>query len=301
MKQKLLIFDTNWLAYRARFSLPTLSKNEQPTAIIFNIMGEIIKHCYKFYTKNICFAFDSKYSKRRDIYRYYKFKRIENRTQKSEEEKELDQFMYNQIDQLRKEILTQLGFNNIWYQNGYENDDTISNFCLNNSDKYDIIVVAGDKDFYQILDHCDLYKNIKKKWQLYTSKHLMKELGVTPSQWLEGKYLFGCSSDCVPGITGVKEKTACKYVLGKMNPNTKTFKKIEHRKDFYINRNKELVGLPLKSTKLFEFIEDELGINNFDKVCEEFGFISYLNGDIREKWLELFCDGEEQTLGMKLR
>ena len=107
---------------------------------------------------------------------------------------------------------------------------------------------------------------------------------VTPEDWGKVKAIAGCSSDGVPGVSGVGESTACKY-LTKMLPKTyKTYKTIEKSTEL-INFNKQLVILPFKGTPdLVVKNKNKLSLEKFITISQRYGFDSFLKKENLDQW-----------------
>jgi DNA polymerase-1 len=95
---------------------------------------------------------------------------------------------------------------------GYEADDVIGTLATKARDKgLRVVIVAGDKDFFQLVDDgvtvFDPYKRIE-----YTEEVVEEAFGVAPSRVIEVLGLAGDSSDNVPGVPGIGKKTALDLV-----------------------------------------------------------------------------------------
>src|SRR5699024_5959376 len=95
----------------------------------------------------------------------------------------------------------------------FEADDILGTLCgLPDMKKY---VVTGDRDALQLISH-DTKVVITKKGvsdvQIYDENYLKETLGITPKQIVDLKALMGDSSDNIPGVAGVGEKTALKLL-----------------------------------------------------------------------------------------
>lgn len=92
---------------------------------------------------------------------------------------------------------------------GFEADDLIGTLAAEAEEKgYDVIVVTGDKDFRQIVSsRVSLWDSMKDRVTDYRSLKITYE-GLEPEQMVDLMALAGDSSDNVPGVAGVGEKTA---------------------------------------------------------------------------------------------
>ncbi len=274
IKKTWLVLDSPFLCYRSFYTTGGLSHGDNPTGVIFGFLQAILTLQEDHGSNNFVFCFDSRKSLREQQHVEYKRARREKEASRSEEEKEALAGLRKQMRLLRRETLLQLGYRNILCQKGREADDLIAKVCesIPTSDK--IIIVSGDQDLYQLLAKNTILWNPIKKTP-YTLKHLKSEYGLTPTEWCSVKALSGCKSDGVAGIKGVGEKTAARYLLGKLNPKQKTYEKIVNGQDIY-NRNLPLVKLPYPGTKIPILQNDEVTTNKWRTVLESFGMLSML-------------------------
>ena len=93
-------------------------------------------------------------------------------------------------------------------KNGYEADDIIGTLARIGEEKgYDVVMVTGDKDFRQILSpHISMWDTMKDRVTDYES--FKQEYGIEPDQVIDMMGLSGDSSDNIPGVRGIGEKTA---------------------------------------------------------------------------------------------
>ena len=89
------------------------------------------------------------------------------------------------------------------------------------------------------------------------------------------KALAGCSTDSVPGIKGVGEKTAIKYLKNELKESSKIYQRIISKEGWNIyKRNIELVKLPFTGTKIFKLKTDKLSATGWKEVVEQLGMKS---------------------------
>lgn len=282
MNKPLVIVDSNYIAYVNKFALSSgLSYRGHRTEIIFGFLRDVIELADKFESNNMVFCWDSKHSLRRNIYPEYK---INRRQEKNEDVMESDMIAFEQFDRLRKEILPDLGFSNIFFQDGYESDDLIASIVMDHSDRTNI-VVSSDNDLLQLLDHCSLY-NISKKSTM-TKTIFMREYGIKPIQWVDVKILSGCSTDHVEGIRGVGEKKAIDYIKGKL-VSGKTFDKIKTYDASEKELTRKLVQLPFEGTMKCVLRKNSFAQMKYQDVCSRNGFKSLLTDKCMDRWEGLF-------------
>lgn len=135
---------------------------------------------------HILFTWDSRKNLRRERYPLYK-NRNKDRTAEEIEEWRI---AYAQYTLLRRKILPMIGFNNQFWQKGYEADDIMSKFVQEHSDEYQMTLVTSDEDMYQTLNHCRIYKLTTNKF--YSYKDLFTEYQINPNKWKDVKAIAGC-------------------------------------------------------------------------------------------------------------
>ncbi|MBX3332129.1 MAG: DNA polymerase I, partial [Nitrospira sp.] len=97
-------------------------------------------------------------------------------------------------------------------QAGYEADDLIGTLARQAEPAgYDIVIVTGDKDMLQLLTpHVRIYDPVKSKWS--GEAECRERFGVEPARVVEVMGLMGDTSDNIPGVKGIGEKTAMKLI-----------------------------------------------------------------------------------------
>ncbi len=168
----------------------------------------------EFGTPHVAFAFDKKPYARRALYADYKVSR-DVRKVDEEEAAAIDACRLS-IDRLRSDYLTKLGYHNVLARKGYEADDMMAQAAKDCPDGDRVILVTADQDLYQCLSAtCAVYHPQTDRF--VTAKSFRADKGIPAARWAEVKALAGCSSDDIPGVPGVGEKTAIKY-LNKLVP-----------------------------------------------------------------------------------
>lgn len=200
-KETLLLLDGNALLHRAWHAIPPLTTKDGLVvnaaygfAMIVEKMLEQHKPDY------MAVAWDLPGGTFRDeIYEDYKAGR---------EEKE--QELYDQID-IIQEILDAFGIPSVDAK-GYEADDVIGTLATKASKKgIKTLIVTGDLDSMQLVSsdtHVLFFVKGVSETKLYDPQAVMDRYGLRPDQIIEYKALRGDSSDNIPGLAGVGEKTA---------------------------------------------------------------------------------------------
>lgn len=245
-------------------------------------MKRILDFSRRFKPNNIIFTWDSVYSIRREVYPDYKKERIrKSKEEKSAAEKRSKKQALLQFEELKTNTLFNLGFANVYDQNGYEADDIMASVVQDNPE-YQFILITTDKDLYQVIsNNCSIYNPVTNA--LRTVTVFEDEYGCHPSLWGEARSISGCSTDGVKGVKGVAEKTAIRYLLGELKPKSKKFKDIEAAKNILV-LNRELIKLPMYGTKLVSIADNSLSRQKFVEVCEKYNFRSLLTTKILDRW-----------------
>ncbi len=198
MKDKLVIIDGNSLINRAFYALPQLANAEGVISNgVFGFATILVKIITEIKPKYICVALDyGKHTFRTDMYAEYKG------TRKGTPEELKSQFP------ILRDMLSAMGIQHI-EKEGIEADDIIG--TLTRRFDTENIVVTGDKDSFQLIND--------NTWVMFTKRgvtetinydqaQLFNDYGLKPFQIVELKSLMGDSSDNIPGVSGVGEKTA---------------------------------------------------------------------------------------------
>jgi len=95
---------------------------------------------------------------------------------------------------------------------GYEADDLIGTLARQAEQTgYDVVIVTGDKDMFQLLtSHIRIFDPVKNKWS--GEAECRERFGVEPARVVEIMGLMGDSTDNIPGVKGIGEKTATKLI-----------------------------------------------------------------------------------------
>jgi DNA polymerase-1 len=279
---KVIILDSNAVCHKAKHSMESLSYEEKKVGIIFGYFVQMLKLAKDHKSNQFAHTWDSKSSNRLKLFPAYKEKRRMG-VDKTEEEIEYDGLAYEQFDMIRDEIIPAMGFKNNFHYPGFEGDDLIASIIDNSGEEQELVMVTGDEDMFQCL--CDGVVMQRKKG-VYTHKDFMKEYGIPAYKWAEVKAIAGCSTDEVPGIRGVGEKTAIKYLLNMLKPTTKAFTDITSQagKEI-IARNRKLVTLPFKNTPDLILQKDtKLSLDAFCDVCNKYSFQHLLKKENLSQW-----------------
>lgn len=202
--KKFLILDGNSIINRAFYGIRPLStKSGLPTNAIYGFLNIIKKHLDAIKPDYIACAFDvSKPTFRHEQYAEYKG------TRKGMPEDLRAQMPY------AKRAAVALGFLVIECP-GFEADDVIgtSVTLADKTGEIESYILTGDRDSLQLITDRTTVVLEKTKEDIYfTPDRFFEEYGITPAQFIDVKALMGDSSDNIPGVPGIGEKTALKLI-----------------------------------------------------------------------------------------
>lgn len=236
-----IIIDGNNVAHIMNHNMRHLSTDEMKTGVIFGFMKQLLHLSNRFHTNDFIFCWDSRKSLRKNLYPEYKSNRKKENI--TPEEEEYKQNIFEQISELRRTIIPELGFNNNFIKTGYEADDLIAYTVLTNYNT-DFTIVSTDQDLYQVLkDNVRIYNIITKNY--FTQQDFEEKFQLHPTHYREIKAIAGCTSDFIKGINGVGEATAAKYIRNDKVSST-LLEKI-HEGWQVIERNRKLTYLPFSN------------------------------------------------------
>lgn len=267
-----LVLDCHYLCHRALHTSGSLSWKNQATGIIFGFLKSISVLKDEFQTDSVAFCFEHRHLFRRDLFPDYKRKR--KTREKSEEEQKLYESFGIQVCELRKRYLPGIGFKNIFSYRGMESDDVMASIAKNLPAGDSAVLVTSDYDMLQCLsESVSMYSPQKRK--LFTESWFRKTYKLPPHKWAVVKAIAGCSGDGVPGIRGVGEVTALKYLRGELPQDSNAVRAILSKDGkATIRRNRELVELPFKGCPVPELKGDCVTRKSWLSVCEALGMKS---------------------------
>ncbi|WP_040928712.1 DNA polymerase I [Nosocomiicoccus massiliensis] len=278
---KLILIDGNSLAFRAFYGLPLLSNQSGlHTNAIFGFQKILDKIIREENPTHFLIAFDAG----KKTFRHEKYGEYKGGRQKTPPE------LGEQFAPIRK-LIDAYGIKR-YEETNYEADDIIGSLSkIADENGMETIIVTGDRDLTQLAsDHVTIYFTKKGVTQIdkCTPEFIEEEYGLRPEQIIDMKGLWGDTSDNIPGVPGIGEKTAIKLLKkydsvegvyehieelkGKQRENLENFKD-----DAFMS--KELATIYRDMT--FEFSLDDLKLPPEDvdakiKVFKEFEFNSLL-------------------------
>ncbi len=205
--RKVVLIDGNNLMYRSYYATAysgSLMRNSKgfPTNALYGLSNMINKILHEERPEYILVAFDKGKTFRHDNYHEYKAGRIETPTE------------LKQQFSVAKEMLDALGIK--WFEiDGYEADDIIGTISkmIEEDTLYEGLIISSDRDLLQLISEKVKVKLLKNKDYIMMDKNTFIETyGIEPIKIIDLKGLQGDSSDNIPGIKGIGEKTALKLL-----------------------------------------------------------------------------------------
>ncbi len=218
-KQKLLLIDGNSILNRAYFALPPLNdKDGNNVNAVYGFMNVLIKAVDDYKPDKLIVAFDKRgHNFRKDIYPEYKA----NRTGMPED-------LFRQTPVLH-ELLSIMNIT-VVEEAGVEADDIIG--TISAAFDGDSFIVSGDRDMFQLVSDRITVLFTRRgvtDVETVTPDTLMKNYNLMPKQVIEYKALRGDTSDNIPGVKGVGEKTAMQ-LLSKYGDIDELYRRVEEEK-----------------------------------------------------------------------
>lgn len=204
-RKTLILIDGHALAFRQYFALERTgmkTSSGQPTWAVygfFKAIFDLLKN-QKIKTDAIAVTFDvSHHTFRVEKYENYKSNR-----------EQMPDMMRSQMDLIYEGLRA---FNiPIYTKEGFEADDVIGTISREACELgHKVLILTGDQDAFQLIDKDGCVKVIlpsKGELKEYDWNAVYEKLGVYPNQIIDYKALRGDTSDCIPGIRGIGEKTA---------------------------------------------------------------------------------------------
>ncbi len=205
--EKLILIDGNSILNRAYYGIPLLQNNNgEYTNAIYGFLNIMFRFIDEEKPSHIVIAFDVKAK----TFRHEQFKEYKG-TRKG---------MPDELKQQIPIIKNLLKLMNITYieKEGFEADDVLGTLAKEAEKKgLNPVIVSGDKDLLQLAtDNIKIRipktKGGKTEVEDYFKKDVIEKVGVTPIEFIDMKGLMGDTSDNIPGVPGIGEKTALKII-----------------------------------------------------------------------------------------
>lgn len=228
-KNYLLIIDGNAILHRAYHALPKMfSPKRELVNAVYGFFSVLLNALNKINPKYICATFDlAAPTFRHKLFDKYKATRIKG-----------PQDLYNQLPIIKK-ILKDFNIP-IFQKSGFEADDVIGTITKKNKIKN--IILSGDLDTLQLVNQNTVVYTGLSNAVIYNRAKIKERYNLKPVQIIDFKALKGDSSDNIPGVPGIGEKTAIELL-----------KKYKTLKNIYNN----LDNIKASTRKKLEDFEDQ--------------------------------------------
>jgi DNA polymerase I len=200
-KPELFLIDGNSLAYRAFFALPESigTSDGRPTNAIYGLASMLVKVIDEHHPAGVVVAWDAGMSGREVTYDLYKAQR-----------KPRPDLLREQWPHLMP-LVEAFGYTNVKVE-GYEADDVIASLTRQAREEgIDVMVVTGDRDAYQLVGPGIRVMSTSRgitETKVYDEAAVEERYGVPPERITDLMGLRGDTSDNIPGVPGIGEKTA---------------------------------------------------------------------------------------------
>lgn len=207
MSQRLVVIDGKSVFYRGYYAMPNLStKDGTPTGGVYGFATMALEIVKKLKPDYVCVAWDKPKTNiraRLKLYPQYKANR-----------KSAPPDFYEQVPILH-ELLQSLGWP-LYELDDYEADDIMGAFAKQADAKgIDTYLVSSDLDLLQAVGPRTHIYTLKKGFsqiELFNETSFREKYGIDAHQWIDTKALKGDSSDNIPGVAGIGEKTALQLI-----------------------------------------------------------------------------------------
>ena len=202
---ELFLIDGNSLAYRAFFALPEsiATHDGRPTNAIYGLASMFAKMLIDHDPTAVVVCWDAGWSGRELTYEPYKSQR-----------KPRPDLLRDQWPHLMP-LAEAFGFTNIKVD-GYEADDVIASLTKRAREQnLDVMVVSGDRDVYQLVEKGVRVMTTSRgvtDTKIYDSEGVVERYGVPPELVTDLIGLKGDTSDNIPGVPGIGDKTAAQLL-----------------------------------------------------------------------------------------
>jgi DNA polymerase I len=200
--QVILLFDTYSIFYRAHHALPPMNTaNGEPTAALYGVSLLLLKLLREQKPSGAAFALDRGPSFRKQIFDGYKARRARMPDELRAQEPHL------------REMIEALGAPS-FSAPGFEADDVLATLARELAPA-EVMIVSGDRDLLQTIDVRTRVLFIGRRGQdhvIYDEAKVRERFGLSPSALPSFVALAGDASDELPGIPGVGNKTASKWI-----------------------------------------------------------------------------------------
>ena len=206
LTEELLLIDGNSLAYRAFFALPEsiATSTGIPTNAIFGLASMLVKILTEYGQRPTVVVWDGGYTGRKELYPEYKAQRSSRPDLLKEQWPHFEP------------LIEAFGYRNLRVE-GYEADDVIASIAElakhagEDGAPIPVMVLTGDRDAFQLVDDSTRIMAPGRgitDTKVYDTQGVIDRYGITPEQVPDFIGLKGDTSDNIPGVPGIGDKTA---------------------------------------------------------------------------------------------
>ncbi|MFF4797594.1 DNA polymerase I [Streptomyces sp. NPDC001351] len=296
-RPRLMLMDGHSLAYRAFFALPAenfTTATGQPTNAIYGFASMLANTLRDEEPTHFAVAFDvSRKTWRSEEFTEYKA----NRSKTPDEFKGQVELIGELLDAMHAARFA---------VDGFEADDVIATLATQaEAEGFEVLIVTGDRDSFQLVsEHTTVLYPTKGVSELtrFTPEKVFEKYGLTPAQYPDFAALRGDPSDNLPGIPGVGEKTAAKWInqFGSFAELVERVEEVKGKAGQNLREHLEAVKLNRRLTEMVRTVELPKAVADLERapydrtaVAMVLDTLEIRNPSLRERLLAVDPGGEE--------
>ncbi|MGW1748441.1 DNA polymerase I [Streptomyces sp. NPDC002092] len=296
-RPRLMLMDGHSLAYRAFFALPAenfTTATGQPTNAIYGFASMLANTLRDEEPTHFAVAFDvSRKTWRSEEFTEYKA----NRSKTPDEFKGQVELIGELLDAMNASRFA---------VDGFEADDVIATLATQaEAEGFEVLIVTGDRDSFQLVsEHTTVLYPTKGVSELtrFTPEKVFEKYGLTPAQYPDFAALRGDPSDNLPGIPGVGEKTAAKWInqFGSFAELVERVEEVKGKAGQNLREHLEAVKLNRRLTEMVRTVELPKAVADLERapydrtaVAMVLDTLEIRNPSLRERLLAVDPGGEE--------
>ncbi|MGW0839996.1 DNA polymerase I [Streptomyces sp. NPDC002787] len=300
-RPRLMLMDGHSLAYRAFFALPAenfTTATGQPTNAIYGFASMLANTLRDEAPTHFAVAFDvSRKTWRSEEFTEYKA----NRSKTPDEFKGQVELIGELLDAMHAVRFA---------VDGFEADDVIATLATQaEADGFEVLIVTGDRDSFQLVsEHTTVLYPTKGVSELtrFTPEKVFEKYGLTPAQYPDFAALRGDPSDNLPGIPGVGEKTAAKWInqFGSFAELVERVEEVKGKAGQNLRDHLEAVKLNRRLTEMVRTVELPKGVADLERAAYDRKAVAMVldtleirNPSLRERLLAVDPGAEEADAG----
>lgn len=296
-RPRLMLMDGHSLAYRAFFALPAenfTTATGQPTNAIYGFASMLANTLRDEAPTHFAVAFDvSRKTWRSEEFTEYKA----NRSKTPDEFKGQVELIGELLDAMHAQRFA---------VDGFEADDVIATLATQaEAEGFEVLIVTGDRDSFQLVtEHTTVLYPTKGVSELtrFTPEKVFEKYGLTPAQYPDFAALRGDPSDNLPGIPGVGEKTAAKWInqFGSFAELVERVEEVKGKAGQNLRDHLEAVKLNRRLTEMVRTVELSKAVGELERapydrkaVALVLDTLEIRNPSLRERLLAVDPGAEE--------